>query len=81
LVSVGEHFNIHNDFSTKYHIRGAWVGSRLVTDEAIGKEFYCLAMGHPTVDAEGYYFGGDTQGLIDRINIPVIMLPAKVSCK
>lgn len=50
-----------------------------MTDEQIGKEFFCFAMGHPSVDAEGYYFGGDTQGLIDRIQIPVLMLPAKVS--
>lgn len=58
---------------------GGWVGANLVTDEIIGKEFFCLAIGHPSIDAESFYFGRDAQALVDKINIPVIMLPAKVT--
>lgn len=60
-----------------YINRGAWAGCHLVADTEAQSEYVCMAMGHPSIHVETFYWKLDTQALVDRTNIPVFILPAK----
>jgi hypothetical protein len=57
--------------------RGGWVGCHLLANEEDAKEYTSLAIGHPSVHLEHFAWQKDIQALFDRVQKPLLMLPAK----
>lgn len=49
----------------------------MLVNEEDAKEYTCLAIGHPSVHLEQYAWQKDIQALFDRVQKPLLMLPAK----
>lgn len=59
--------------------RGGWVVSNILASD-LANQFVCGALPHPSINLEERVYGGNLLELMSRINRPLLLMPARVSC-
>jgi hypothetical protein len=60
------------------HCRGGWVGAHALSSD-LADRFLSLAIPHPSISLENMVWGRSVQELVDRVQKPMLFMPAKVS--